>query len=118
MNKNIIKLIKQGDINLQNEDGYTALMFAVADNSLEIAELLLRMGADLNIQDKWGDTALMKATNWGRLGIARLLIKTGAKLDIQDKWGKTALDIAQKKEQCDYQEIIKLLTPEKTTNGK
>ena len=72
-------------------------------------------GGDLNIQDEWGLTALITATLYNNPAIVKLLLRAGANKDIKNNYSNTALDIAK---EYDYQEIIELLTPEKTTNGK
>lgn len=46
------------NINFQNERGNTALMIAVQNNQLEIAQALIAKGANPNIQNKEGQTAL------------------------------------------------------------
>lgn len=53
------KLIRsKAEINIQNEEGLTALMFAVQGNHLELANLLIKEGAEKNLQNKYGKTAL------------------------------------------------------------
>ena len=56
----IVKILiaANANLNLQNEDGTTALMFAVSSNHKEIVKLLIDAGADINLKDNDGDTAL------------------------------------------------------------
>ena len=62
-------VIKAGaDLNLQDEVGDTALMYASNAGSTEMVKILLKAGADPNIPDKDGNTPLhlMKDLPWPR----------------------------------------------------
>ena len=61
------------DLNLQNDNGYTALINASLNGHTFMVELLLSSGADLNLQNINGYTALMTAENHGHPEIARIL---------------------------------------------
>ena len=53
-------LLQHGaDVNIQNEDGATALMCSCAKASIDNAKLVLRYDADVNIRDNFGRTALI-----------------------------------------------------------
>ena len=63
-------LLKQGaNANLQNEDGYTALLIAVSSGNKEIVQLLLENGADINIKNIDGKTAwsLAEERNYSKI---------------------------------------------------
>src|SRR3989339_50277 len=49
------------DINLQDKNGQTTLIFASLNNELDTVQLLLDNGADKNISDSSGNTALTHA---------------------------------------------------------
>ena len=49
------------DVNIQDEIGFTALIFAARHRRKEIVELLLDAGANVNIKNAFGDTALIEA---------------------------------------------------------
>jgi uncharacterized protein len=75
-------LKKHANPNIQNSDGYTALMQLESEdspNELEIASLLIKYGADVNIKAKDGRTALKQARSEGKKDIMELLKKHGAK---------------------------------------
>ena len=66
-NPEIIRtLIENGaDVNAKDKNGYTFLMYAVADNyELEIVETLLKNGADVNAKSNKGSTPLMLADKY------------------------------------------------------
>ncbi len=100
-------LIKEGaDINAQNSNGWTPLMFAVGSAHSDLVELLLDMGADPDVPTGQGMTPLMKAAMGNDTTIAGLLLGANAALDIKNRSGKTALDLAEEKGRKD---MIKLL---------
>ena len=107
-------LIARGiNIDEQNEHQGTALMFAVANNHIEIVQELVRAGAALDVQDKWGHTALMDAAMENRIEISKELVRAGAALDVQGKKGKTALQCAQ---EWVHTDIVAIL--EEATQGR
>jgi ankyrin repeat protein len=70
----IKKFIADGeDINMQDQFGKTALMFASFYNKPEIVKLLVEAGANLDIQDQWGRTALDCAKEGNNKEIIELL---------------------------------------------
>ena len=81
------------DKDLQDHDGYTALMLAAGIGHVKIAQLLLEAGADKDLQDSDVYTALMHAA--GHEVFTRFLLEAGAKKDLQRDDGYTALMIAE-----------------------
>jgi len=94
---------KGANLNIQNEEGETALMIASGGDYTDIVRLLIEAGANLNIQNEDGKTALMFASN---TDIVRLLIEAGANLNLQNNDGHTALITATKRNDI---EIVRLL---------
>jgi len=97
-------IVNGAEIDAQDEDGLTPLMFATLDGQHEVVELLIRKGAYLNQIDGEGETALHYATKYGQSKIAELLIANGADFNIRDYCGQTPLDNVG-----DYPDIISLL---------
>lgn len=91
-------LIQAGaNVNLTNEKGRTALMFAAFYGSVPITEMLLRNGANPNVipNDKEGKTALMAAASKGYTEVVELLLKYNADPNLRNRKNKTALSYAE-----------------------
>lgn len=94
------------NLDLQDEDGQSALMHACAQNRLEAAKLLIEKGANLDLQDEDGRSALINACYKNQPELVKLLLAKGANPDLQNWAGWTALMQA-----CDNNqpELVKLL---------
>jgi hypothetical protein len=79
------------DLNVQDNDGWTALMWAAFGGHLEVVRLLIAKKTDLNIRNNLGDTALMLAAVKGHTEVVKLLIAAGAAVNDRDNDGGTAL---------------------------
>jgi ankyrin repeat protein len=85
---------RSGTLDYQSEDGWTALMYAVALDTVKmhIARLFVLLGADVNLENKDGSTALLMASNTGNIELAQLLLEHKANVNHQEKQnGTTAL---------------------------
>lgn len=85
------------DLNLQRNDGATAVM--IASQNGEIIKMLLDAGANPNIRDKTGKTILMKFLKQHHIGDDILLCKELIKksnLFIKDSNGDSAIEILLK----------------------
>lgn len=69
---------KGADVNLSNENGWTALLSAASCGHTEMVRLLLSMKADANAADKGGDTPLKMAAQEDHMEIVVLLREAGA----------------------------------------
>ncbi len=78
------RIIESGgvDINAQDEQGRTLLMFACRKGYLRIVQYLCYKGANLDLKDKYGYSALTHAAANKRIHIIRELISRLAKLGI------------------------------------
>ena len=87
-------------VNLTDEDGWTALHIAVSEGYKDIVELLLEMGADVSIQlteSRWAPLHL--AAQHGRVDIAQILLDAGAQVLQEENTGMNSLHIAATYEQ-------------------
>ncbi len=88
------KLVEAGgDVNALNAEGWTPLMAAVDNGSLENVRLLLQHGAKINEKNNAGETALLRACQpWSsNTAMIRVLLEAGADPNIGDKDGETPL---------------------------
>lgn len=79
--KTIVQLLLNANaqVNIQDDRGVTALMYAAVNGQPDIVRLLLDVGADPNIpSEEEGLTALTMATFRGHLDIVRLLLQAGS----------------------------------------
>jgi len=120
-----VKQLLDGDggarVDEKDEDGNTALLWAIIKGRTELVRMLLDKGALLDEKDWDGRTALMLASLWGHMEVVRLLLDKGALLDEKDGYGRTALMWASVK---GHTEVVRLLLDrgalldEKDKNGK
>ncbi len=101
-------LTKGADVNAKDDEGRTALMFAVINLHLDTAKALLEHGADVNARADDGGTALMLAASCGDAGIVRVLLDKGA--DLKGSYvqtGKTAATLAAEKGHTPVVDLLK-----------
>lgn len=83
------------DIENPNQDGYTALLQAVAADNLAVVRFLVRKGADVHRANNFGSTALLIAMKGDNIDLIRTLIQHGADPDVSNRYGETARSIAR-----------------------
>jgi ankyrin repeat protein len=71
--------------------GFTALLYAARQGSLESAQLLADAKADLNAQEPDGVNALVLAVINAHYDVAGMLLDKGADPNVADKYGRTVL---------------------------
>lgn len=90
-------------IDIQDGQGSTVLMYAVAENLTEIVKLLLERSSkksNLNVKDSNGKTAVhlvvspVEYGSYENVEILELLAKHGADLNVKDSNGKTPMHYA------------------------
>lgn len=76
-------LMNSGDINPNVIDSFqnSALMMAVDNKHLHVAEYLLQHGADIQLDNKYGYTPLMQAVMRNDTKMVSMLLDKGAKID-------------------------------------
>ena len=107
-------------VNIQNIQGFTALMYASQNGHTEIVISLLERGAEVKMTNFEGETALMLASQYGHTDVVNLLLnKTYAKeVDIKDKDDQTALMKASQYGTDEYGPDDKLILFAKTKNKR
>lgn len=85
-------LLRSGaDLELRDQNGFTALMHAVECCNEGVVKMLLTLGANAKISDNRGTTPLMKCGGESYTNIVKMLIESGADVNSKDKLGLTAL---------------------------
>lgn len=59
-----------------NQDGLTALSYAVSNNQVEVLKFLLSRGANPMLMDRWGRNALLIAIDHGHVNVLSRLLKS------------------------------------------
>lgn len=103
--KSLVKT-RNPDINHKNEDGWTALLIAVANGQENTAKFLLQKAADTSSSTKHGASPLHFACKYGILPLCKLLISYHAEIDQKDIDGSTPLMLAA---QYGHGEIVQFL---------
>jgi ankyrin repeat protein len=89
----LTELLEAGcDVNVQDEEGRTALIQAAIYNNVEVVHILIQNGANVNTRDFFGGNAALHFTaqNYS-LEILQILLINKAEVDIQDINGNTPL---------------------------
>lgn len=81
----------KGNLNIQNDQGYTPLIYAAYYGHAQMVALLLKAGADPCLADKRGNNAMMGAIFKGNLAIAQQLMAAPCSVSASNKAQQTAL---------------------------
>lgn len=73
------------DINVQNRDGYTALMEAAHHGHIDIVRTLVEAKAKVDVRNNRLDTALTEAAAIGHSEIVQILLAAGANVNSRDQ---------------------------------
>jgi len=71
--------------------GWTPLLFAAREGSLDVAKVLVEAGADPNLQDPDLVSPTVTAIVNGHYDVAAYLVEHGADVNLADRWGRAAL---------------------------
>lgn len=85
-------LARSADVTIVDNEGITALIWAIHTRNIEIVSLLLRNGCPINTQDKDGQTPLFTcAFDETKTECLELLLEKNPQIDLANKDGKTPL---------------------------
>ena len=82
------------NINMKSQFGPNALMWAIKNKRLEMAELLIEKGIDIHKMTGGGYNALMYAIKYNQLALAKLLIEKGIDIHAMNLFGQNAFILA------------------------
>jgi ankyrin repeat protein len=87
-----VKLLASGaDVNAAGPDGTTAIMYAAANDDLELVRVLIKAGANVKLKNQFGTSALTEASIIGSAPIIDALLKAGADPNTRNPEGETPL---------------------------
>jgi ankyrin repeat protein len=92
------------DPNILDNDGFSALQYAVTKRELGLMKVLIDGGANVNFNGVNG-TALHTAADYEFYDGAEMLLKSGAKINVVNNWLKSPLAIAKERK---YQKMVDL----------
>jgi hypothetical protein len=99
--------IRNINVHVKDDSGWTSLHFAARKNHIDIAKLLILNGAVVNAKSKNGWTPLHLAACNGHIDILHLLVKNGADLEAQNNGGGRVLHWAADKGHLSFiQELV------------
>jgi ankyrin repeat protein len=96
------------DVNANDENNRTPLMFASEDGRLDLVRILLDAKAGLDARDlKSGQTPLMAAALGGHDAVVTALLEAGADRTAKDNDGETAQRLAEQSQHPNTAELLK-----------
>ncbi|TGJ72390.1 hypothetical protein EYR41_004289 [Orbilia oligospora] len=110
----IMKVMLAGngvDLELADNTGRTAVLFAAKEGYEDIVRVLIESGANPEAKDHSGEAAILLAVRGGHESIVRILIGIGVNLEVKNHYDETPLFIAAQK---GYEGIFHLLMESKT----
>ncbi len=84
-------LSKGANPNAPGADGTTAIMYAAANDDLELVRALIKAGANVTLKNQFGTSALTEAAILGSAPIIDALLKAGADPNTRNPEGETPL---------------------------
>src|SRR5438094_626938 len=82
---------KGANVNATSADGSTAIMYAAANDDLELVRALIKAGADVKLKTQLGTSAITEAAIIGSAPIIDALLKAGADPNTKNPEGETPL---------------------------
>ena len=106
--KEIVKILVENgaDVNAANNEGITALMYVLVDDTTWLAEFLIENGADVNARTKDLVPAIMIPVYKKSLKSTELFIKHGADVNAADREGTTSLEVAISQNSKEIAELL------------
>jgi ankyrin repeat protein len=82
---------KGANVNVADADGSTAIMYAAANDDLDLVRALIKAGANVKLKNQLGTSALTEAAIIGSAPIVDALLKAGADPNFKTPDGETPL---------------------------
>ncbi len=98
--------VKGANVNAAGPDGTTAIMYAAANNDLELVRALIKAGANVKLANQLGTSAITEAAIIGSAPIIDALIKAGADPNFRTPNGETPLMAAARSGKVDAAKVL------------
>ena len=89
------------NVNATGADGTTAIMYAAANNDVELVRALIKAGADVKLKNQLGTSAITEASIIGATPIIEALLKAGADPNFRTTDGETPIMAAARSGRVD-----------------
>ncbi|XP_013071536.2 uncharacterized protein LOC106058626 isoform X1 [Biomphalaria glabrata] len=97
---------EQVDVNIQDDGGWTPIIWATESQLTDVVKYLIKQGGDPNKKDNEENTGLHWAAFSGSLEIAKMFIDLGCEIDAINEHGDRPLHIAARQ---DHYDLVVLL---------
>ncbi len=97
---------KGANVNATGADGSTAIMYAAANNDLELVRALIKAGANVKLANQLGTSAITEASIIGSAPIIETLLKAGADPNFRTTDGETPLMAAARSGKVDAAKVL------------
>src|SRR5688572_19013047 len=97
---------KAVNVNAAGPDGTTAIMYAAANDDLELVRALVKAGANVKLKNQFGTSAITEAAIIGSTPILDALIKAGADPNFKNTEGETPIMAAARSGKVDAAKVL------------
>jgi uncharacterized protein len=98
--------VKGTNVNATDADGSTAIMYAAANNDLELVRALIKAGANVKLANQFGTSAITEAAIIGSTPVLAALLKAGADPNFRTTDGETPLMAVARSGKVDAAKIL------------
>jgi ankyrin repeat protein len=98
--------VKGANVNTTGADGSTAIMYAAANNDLELVRALIKAGANVKLSNQLGSSAITEAAIIGSAPIIDALLKAGADPNFRTTDGETPLMAAARSGKVEAAKVL------------
>src|SRR5688572_7673283 len=97
---------KAVNVNAAGPDGTTAIMYAAANDDLELVRALVKAGANVKLKNQFGTSAITEAAIIGSAPVLDALVKAGADPNFRNPEGETPIMAAARSGKIDAARVL------------
>src|SRR5688572_2719929 len=94
------------NVNATGPDGTTAVMYAAANDDLELVRALIKAGANVKLKNQFGTSAITEAAIIGSAPVLDALLKAGADPNFRNPEGETPIMAAARSGKIDAARVL------------